>query len=119
MNKQIKKQFNKLRRKLRHNVKGTAQRPRLSVHKSLRYMYVQVIDDASGVTIAAAHDKQLDAATRKGKTKTEIATEVGKLVAKRAQDKGVSTVVFDKGASLYHGRVKAVADGAREGGLQF
>ncbi len=92
---------------------GTAERPRLSVHRSLKHISAQVIDDATGTTLASASDIKL-----KGK-KLEKAAAVGKLVAEAAQKKGVTTVVFDRGAYLYHGRVKAVAEAAREAGLQF
>lgn len=119
MNKAKQKQFNKERRRLRVNVQGTFERPRLSVFRSLLHIYVQVIDDTKGVTLASANDRDLDVSTRKGKTKSEIALEVGKLIAQRAQEKNIKMVVFDKGSFLYHGRVKMVADGAREGGLQF
>ena len=112
----------RLRRKLsiRKRVSGTAERPRLSVYRSSKNIYVQIIDDANGRTVAAAStlDKDL-----KGKLKTgadsEAAAEVGKLVAERAIAAGVKDVVFDRGRYLFHGRVKALADGAREGGLNF
>lgn len=119
MDKLQKKQLKKLRRKNRVQVTGTTERPRLTVFRSLRSIYAQVIDDSQGVTLAAAKSKDLGESQLKGKNKTEIAMEVGKLLASRAQEKGVSSVVFDKGSFLYHGRVKALADGAREGGLQF
>ena len=95
-------------------------RPRLSVFRSSKHIYVQLIDDAQGVTLATASsvDKEL-----KGKLKTgadaTAAVEVGKLIAQRAKEKGVETVYFDRGGYLYHGRVRALADAAREGGLQF
>lgn len=95
-------------------------RPRLSIHRTSAHIYAQVIDDAKQVTLAAAStvDKDL-----KGKLKStsnrDAAAEVGKLVATRAKKAGVSTVIFDRGSFLYHGRVKALADGAREGGLEF
>lgn len=119
MDKTKKKQIKKLRRKNRVQVSGTSERPRLSVHRSLRFITAQIIDDSKGITLAAAKSGDLDASISKGKNKTEVAMEVGKLLSSRAQEKGVSSVVFDKGSFLYHGRVKALADGAREGGLQF
>ncbi len=99
--------------RVRAKISGTAARPRLAVVRSLKHISVQVIDDTSGKTIASASDKDL-----KG-TKLEKATAVGKLIAERAKAKGVSAVVFDRRDKQYHGRVRAVAEGAREGGLQF
>lgn len=107
-------------RRIRARLAGTAERPRLNVFRSLEHIYVQVIDDQSGQTIVSAStvDKnlRLDLA---GKTKKEQATLVGKAVAERAQAAGVKQVVFDRGGYLYHGRIRALADGAREGGLEF
>lgn len=91
-------------------------RPRLSVFRSNKYIYAQIIDDASGVTVAAASSIEKEVASGSNQN---VATEVGKLVAKRAADKGIKSVVFDRGPYLYHGRVKALADAAREGGLEF
>jgi large subunit ribosomal protein L18 len=102
--------------RVRMIVRGTAERPRLAVVRSLKHISAQVIDDVAGRTIAAATDADVEA---KGKKKTEAATLVGKLVAERAKSKGVTTVVFDRRDKRYHGRVKAVADGAREAGLIF
>ncbi len=99
--------------RVRAKISGTAARPRLAVVRSLKHISVQVIDDTSGKTIASASDKDL-----KG-TKLEKATAVGKLIAERAKAKGISAVVFDRRDKQYHGRVRAVAEGAREGGLQF
>lgn len=95
-------------------------RPRLSVYRSGRQIYAQVIDDIRGITLAAAStvDAGLREKLKSGAT-TEAATEVGKLVAQRAKEAGVKKVVFDRGRYIYHGRVKALADGAREGGLDF
>jgi large subunit ribosomal protein L18 len=104
------------RRRIRGRVEGSAARPRLSVFRSNKGIYAQVIDDASGTTIAAASSVQLSSSEG---SKSEQASAVGKLVAERARDKGVESVVFDRGGYLYHGRVKALADGAREGGLRF
>ena len=107
--------------RIRRKVKATANgRPRLSVHRSSKNIYAQVIDDERGHTLAAA--STLDGDLRKDlKTgaDTAAAAKVGELIAKRAKEAGVSEVVFDRGAFIYHGRVKALADGAREGGLQF
>ena len=107
--------------RVRRSVKAVANgRPRLSVHRSAQNIYAQVIDDEAGHTLAAAStvDKKL-VAQMAGKTKKEQATLVGKAVAERAKEQGINQVVFDRGGYLYHGRIKALADGAREGGLQF
>jgi large subunit ribosomal protein L18 len=108
---------NKIRKSIRKRVKGTAERPRLSVFRSNKDIYVQVIDDSAGTTVVAASSREKGVA-QKG-TKIEKSKSVGVEVAKRALEKGVSQVVFDRGGYLYHGRVKALADGAREGGLKF
>lgn len=107
-------------RRMRHKLSGTAARPRLSVYRSLENIYVQVIDDESGQTLVSAStvDKAL-APQMAGKERIEQATLVGKAIAERAQDAGITKVVFDRGGFLYHGRVKALAEGAREGGLEF
>jgi large subunit ribosomal protein L18 len=102
---------------VRRKVRGTAQRPRLAVFRSNRYIYAQVIDDDSGRTLAAASSHE---ASLRSKTLTvDTAAEVGKLVAGRAKDAGVSRVVFDRGGFAYHGRVKALAESAREEGLEL
>lgn len=103
--------------RIRKKVNGTPQRPRLSVYRSNKAIYCQLIDDLSGHTLAAASSMEKAVAT-KG-TKTEQATEVGKLIAARAKSIGVERAVFDRGGYLYHGRVKALADGARENGLHL
>jgi len=112
----------RLRRHLRvrKRISGTALRPRLNVYRSNQHIYAQLIDDVKGVTLVSAStvDKELRTAVENGGT-VEAAHAVGQLVAKRALDKGFSTVVFDRGGFLYHGRVKALADAAREAGLQF
>lgn len=108
----------KLRWRIRKNVNGTAQAPRLSVFRSNKEIYAQLIDDATGTTLASANSRQKDVAAQKG-TKTEIAALVGKTLAQKATSLGVETCIFDRGGYLYHGRVKALADGAREGGLKF
>lgn len=106
--------------RVRRKVSGDTQRPRLSVFRSSEHIYAQVIDDSQGRTLVAAStvDKAL-APTLTGKTKTEDAQAVGKLVAERAVAAGISMVVFDRGGFRYHGRVKALADAAREAGLSF
>ncbi|MBO6247757.1 MAG: 50S ribosomal protein L18 [Bacteroidales bacterium] len=106
--------------RIRKHVNGTAERPRLVVFRSNKQIYAQVIDDEKGVTLAAAasNDKAL-AAECKGKTGIEAAAIVGKDIAERAKEKGIEKVSFDRGGYLYHGRVKSLADGAREGGLIF
>ncbi len=100
--------------RIRKRVTGTAARPRLSVFRSNKAIYVQAIDDVNGVTLAAASSKESPEGN-----KTEQARKVGKLIAERALAKNLSAVVFDRSGYLFHGRVKALADGAREGGLQF
>ena len=107
-------------RRIRAKISGTAERPRLNVFRSTEHIYAQVIDDAAGHTIISA--STVDAGLRSdldGKTKKEQATLIGKTVAERAKAAGIETIVFDRGGYLYHGRVKALADGAREGGLKF
>lgn len=108
----------KLRWRIRKNVSGTAQAPRLSVFRSNKEIYAQLIDDATGTTLASANSRQKDVAAQKG-NKTEMAALVGKTLAQKAKSLGVETCIFDRGGYLYHGRVKALADGAREGGLKF
>ena len=107
-------------RRIRTKISGTDQRPRLNVFRSLDHIYAQVIDDVAGKTLVSAStiDKALRADLA-GKTKKEQAALVGKAVADRAKAAGVTTVLFDRGGYLYHGRIKALADGAREGGLDF
>ena len=106
-------------RRVRASITGTASRPRLAVYRTLRKISAQVIDDAAGKTIVAATDRELAAKDVKGKRPVDIAREVGMLLAKKAKDAKVSRVVFDRRDKRYHGRVKALADGAREGGLEF
>ena len=103
--------------RVRGKISGTAARPRLNVFRSLSNIYAQLIDDVKGVTLASAStlDKEFNGY---GGTK-EAAREVGKLIAKRAAEKGITEVVFDRGGNIYHGRVKELAEGAREGGLKF
>ena len=110
----------KRRRRVRGNISGTPERPRLAVHRSNKHIYAQLIDDVAGVTLVAASTKELSNAGKlESCSNVEAATAVGKLVAEKAVEKQLKTVVFDRGGFLYHGRVKALADGAREGGLEF
>ncbi|MCO1339112.1 50S ribosomal protein L18 [Zhihengliuella halotolerans] len=102
--------------RLRKKVTGTAVRPRLVVNRSARHMFVQVVDDSQGITVASASTMEADLRAFDG-DKSAKAKRVGELVAERAKAAGVETVVFDRGGNKYHGRVAAVADGAREGGL--
>lgn len=111
-------QRQKIRYRIRKKVAGTAAKPRLSVYRSNKDIYVQLIDDNTGVTIAAAASTQKDVVAQKV-NKTEKSKLVGSAIAKKAVELGVTNVVFDRGGNLYHGRIKAVAEGAREGGLQF
>jgi large subunit ribosomal protein L18 len=105
-------------RRVRKKIMGTAERPRLAVFRSSKHVYVQAIDDIAGRTLAAASTVEAD--QRTGATATvDAAKNVGLLIAERAKAAGISTVVFDRGGFTYHGRVAAVADGAREGGLVF
>jgi len=112
----IKNQLKERRRKrVRAKIQGTAKVPRLNIFRSLRYVSVQLIDDSKGQTLVFVSDKD---SKSKG-TKVDSAKEVGKKIAKLAQEKGINKVVFDRAAYKYHGRVKAVAEGAREAGLEF
>lgn len=110
----------KRHKRVRGKISGTAETPRLSVYRTLNHIYVQLIDDVKGNTLVTAStlDKELKGSFE-GKDKKAQAYEVGKLVAKKAKSKKIKTVVFDRGGYLYTGRVSALADGAREGGLQF
>lgn len=122
MIKKIEKNKIRLRRhaRVRRKISGTAETPRLNVFRSSRHIYAQIIDDVSGTTLAAASTKdealkgKLEYTGNKGAAK-----EVGKLIASKALDKGIKQVVFDRGGYLYHGRIKELADGAREAGLEF
>lgn len=108
----------KIKKRVRGIVNGTSERPRLSVFRSNKEIYAQVIDDVKGLTLVSASSKDKEVAKTKG-SKSEISVVVGKLLAERATKAGVKTVAFDRNGYLYHGRVKALADGAREGGLNF
>ncbi len=105
-------------KRVRRKVMGTAERPRLAVFRSNHHIYAQVIDDAQHHTLAAASTVESDLKSSSGAT-CDASTAVGKLVAERAIEKGIKAVVFDRGGNLYHGRVKALADAAREAGLEF
>ena len=103
--------------RVRKNISGTAERPRLNVYRSLNHIYAQIIDDVNGVTLVAASSMDKDFTEYGGNC--EAAKAVGNAVAKKALEKGIKAVVFDRGGYLYHGRVAALAEGAREGGLDF
>ena len=108
----------KIRYSIRHKINGTGNKPRLSVFRSNSEIYVQLIDDVSGKTLVSASSQDKDVKAQKG-TKLEKSKLVGAAIARKATDLGISNVVFDRSGYLYHGRVKALAEGAREGGLQF
>jgi large subunit ribosomal protein L18 len=116
----IDKTESRLRRKkrIRKHVSGSQERPRLTVFRSNKHIYAQVIDDVKGVTLASASSLEKDMRAKSG-ANVEAAKAVGALVAKRAAEKGVKDVVFDRGGYRYHGRIKALGDAAREGGLKF
>jgi len=105
---------NKIKARIRGKISGTAQRPRMSVFRSNKAIYVQVIDDLAGNTLVAASSKGIAEGT-----KTEIAAKVGEEIAKKAQERGITEVVFDRNGYLFHGRVKSLADAARKAGLKF
>ena len=109
----------KRHRRIRRFLSGTTQRPRLAVFRSLEHIYGQIIDDTAGSTLVAASD--LEAALKNGEqaNKSDRAKQVGQLLAERAKEKGITAVVFDRGGFLYHGRIRAVAEAAREAGLEF
>ena len=112
----------KVHSRIRKSLAGTTERPRLNIYRSVNHIYAQVIDDAKGVTIVAATSVEKGKGS-KGEKPTggnvASARDVGKLIAQRAQEKGIKKVVFDRGGYLYHGRIKALADAAREAGLEF
>jgi large subunit ribosomal protein L18 len=105
----------KIKKRIRGKISGTSSKPRMSVFRSNKQIYVQVIDDLSGKTLAAVSSLGL---TEKG-SKKEISAKVGELIAKKTQEAGINTVVFDRNGYLYHGRIKELADAARNGGLKF
>ncbi|MBA8762040.1 50S ribosomal protein L18 [Staphylococcus coagulans] len=103
--------------RVRTKLSGTSEKPRLNVYRSNKHIYAQIIDDTKGVTLAQASTKDVDVDA--SATKVELASKVGEAIAKKASEKGIEAVVFDRGGYLFHGRVKALADAARENGLQF
>ena len=107
--------------KIRKKISGTAERPRLAVFKSLKQIYAQIIDDNNGVTILSASSlsTEISDEIKKAKSKIDKSKVVGKLLADKAKAKGIESVVFDRSGYRYHGRIQAIADGAREGGLKF
>ncbi len=105
---------NKIKARIRGRISGTPERPRLCVFRSNKQIYAQVIDDMAGHTLVSASSKGIEQGT-----KCEIAEKVGELIAKKAQEAGINTVVFDRNGFLFHGRIKSLADGARKGGLKF
>ena len=108
----------KIRYRIRKKVSGQASKPRLSIFRSNTDIYAQLINDETGTTLASASSRDKDIVAQKG-TKSEKSKLVGGVIARKAADLGVNTVIFDRGGYIYHGRVKALADGAREGGLNF
>jgi len=106
----------KIRKSIRKKIQGTADRPRLSIYRSNKEIYAQIIDDVSGKTLVQVSSMKMGL---EGTPKAEASKKVGESVAKACKESGIEKVVFDRGGYLYHGRVKALADGAREGGLQF
>ncbi|MBA3915597.1 MAG: 50S ribosomal protein L18 [Acidobacteriales bacterium] len=110
---------NRVHKRIRKKVQGTAERPRLNVYRSLNHIYVQLIDDLKGATVVAASSAEGKKGERTTGGNVASAKEVGKKIAERAKEKGVEKVVFDRGGYIYHGRVKALADAAREAGLKF
>jgi large subunit ribosomal protein L18 len=107
----------RIKERIRRKVTGTSARPRLAVFRSLKHIYAQVIDDATGKTIASASSRDNDSSSKGANA--AAAKAVGALIAKKAKDKGIKAVVFDRGGYLYHGNIKALADAARENGLEF
>ena len=116
-----KQQTQKRHKRLRRNINGTSSRPRLSVFRSNNHIYAQIIDDKAQTTICAAStlDKDVELTVKKNGNNCDASIAVGKLLAQRASSKGVDEVIFDRGGNLYHGRVKALAEAAREAGLKF
>jgi large subunit ribosomal protein L18 len=108
----------RIHKRIRQKLAGTAERPRLAVFRSLKHIYAQVIDDRAGNTLVAASSNEKKSVQSSGGN-VAGAKEIGRLVAERAKEKGITKVVFDRGGYLYHGRVKALADAAREAGLEF
>src|ERR1700733_14384996 len=108
----------RIHKRIREKLAGSTERPRLAVYRSLNHIYAQVIDDQKGHTVAAASSSEKNSAVKSGGNLAG-AKEIGRLVAERAREKGIKKVVFDRGGYLYHGRIKALADAAREAGLEF
>ncbi|WP_461532251.1 50S ribosomal protein L18 [Sinomicrobium sp.] len=108
----------RIKNRIRKVVSGTAERPRLAVYRSNKEIYAQLVDDVNGVTLASASSRDKDIAGTEG-TKSDVSALVGKAIAEKAIKVGIDTVSFDRGGYLYHGRVKSLAEGAREGGLKF
>lgn len=121
MNKTKSKDGRVARRKerTRAKIKGTAERPRLSVFRSNKHIYAQLIDDTKSASLLSVSDKKIAENKKKGKKKKDVAQMIGEVIAEKAKKKKIEKVVFDRGAYKYHGRVKAVAEGARKGGLKF
>jgi large subunit ribosomal protein L18 len=109
----------RVHQRIRQRMSGSLERPRLNIYRSLNHIYAQVIDDSTGKTIASASTVQGKKGSKKTGGNVASAKEIGKTIAQRAQEKGVKRVVFDRGGYLYHGRIKALADAAREAGLEF
>jgi large subunit ribosomal protein L18 len=109
----------RIHQRLRQRVQGSTERPRLNIYRSLNHIYAQVIDDATGKTLAAASTMHGKKGSKRTGGNVASAKEVGKSIAERAKEKGIKKVVFDRGGYLYHGRIKALADAAREAGLEF
>ncbi len=109
----------RIKMRIRKKISGTADLPRLAVYRSNKQIYVQVVDDLNKVTILSASSKEKEVAEKTGIKKTEQARLVGKILASKCKEKGIETVVFDRSGYKYHGRVKSLADAAREGGLKF
>ena len=109
----------RIRMRIRKKISGTADTPRVAVFRSNKQIYAQVIDDLNGVTILSASSREKEIASKTGVKKTEQAAFVGKLLAEKCKEKGIQSIVFDRSGYKYHGRVKSLADAAREGGLKF
>lgn len=112
----IKSQRERRKRSIRIKIEGNSERPRLTVYKSLKYISAQIVDDSKGITLASASSQEKD--MKSGKN-IDVAKEVGKTLANRAKDKNINQVIFDRNGYIYHGKVKSLADGARESGLKF
>ncbi len=109
----------RIKLRIRKNISGTKEMPRLSVFRSNKQIYVQIIDDVNGQTLLSVSSKEKEIAAKEGITKIEQAKLVGKLAAEKSKESGITSVVFDRSGYLYHGRIKALAEAAREGGLKF